>query len=198
GRLSEEILTDNFPNRFSIVDCDPMADVASSPTSRSRAVEESTRRPGLAQTWFGRVEKSDTLGRYGPLFVNRMARDPGRLKVHRGIGSQYAGERSRTTFMAHLGRLRRAADCLFPVARHRLLHSAPDQVASNLSRYYEGVGTFNNEAALRERLLQRRFNVTGPATAGIFKSVKSSDKRVESWLTEVPSRLAVLMRDIQH
>ncbi len=28
--------------------------------------------------------------------------------------------------------------------------------------------------------------------------MKSSDKRLESWLTEVPSRLAVLMRDIQH
>ena len=81
---------------------------------------------------------------------------------------------------------------------HRLLDSAPDQVASNLYRYYHGVGTFNNEAALRERLLQKLFNVTGPATAGIFKSVKSSDKRLESWLTEVPSRLAVLMRDIQH
>src|SRR3989454_98683 len=81
---------------------------------------------------------------------------------------------------------------------HRLLDSAPDQVASNLYRYYHGVGTFNNEAALRERLLQKLFNVTGPATTGIFKSVKSSDKRLESWLTEVPSRLAVLMRDIQH
>src|SRR3989442_5639334 len=33
---------------------------------------------------------------------------------------------------------------------HRLLDSAPDQVASNLYRYYHGVGTFNNEAALRE------------------------------------------------
>src|SRR5947208_860442 len=61
-----------------------------------------------------------------------------------------------------------------------------------------GVGTFNDEAALRERQLQKLFNVTGPATAGIFKSVKSSDKRLESWLSEVPSRLAVLMRDIQH
>src|SRR5436309_6846261 len=81
---------------------------------------------------------------------------------------------------------------------HRLLDSAPDQVASNLYRYYHGVGTFNNEAALRERLVQKLFNVTGPATAGIFKSVKSSDKRLESWLTEVPSRLAVLMRDMQH
>src|SRR5207249_9899599 len=115
GRLSEEILTDNFQNRFSIVDCDPMADVASSPTSRSRAVEESTRRPGLAQTWFDRVEKSDTLGRYGPLFVNRMARDPGRLKVHRGIGPQDAGECSWTTFMAHLCSLRRVSDYLFLV-----------------------------------------------------------------------------------
>jgi len=81
---------------------------------------------------------------------------------------------------------------------HRLLDSAPDQVASNLYRYYHGVGTFNNEAAVRERLLQKLFNVTGPATTGIFKSVKSSDKRLESWLTEVPSRLAVLMRDLQH
>src|SRR5436309_1051235 len=81
---------------------------------------------------------------------------------------------------------------------HRLLDSAPDQVASNLYRYYHGVGTFNNEAALRERLVQKLFNVTGPATAGIFRSVKSSDKRLESWLTEVPSRLAVLMRDMQH
>src|SRR5438034_6789614 len=41
---------------------------------------------------------------------------------------------------------------------HRLLDSAPDQVASNLYRYYHGVGTFNNEAALRERLLQKLFN----------------------------------------
>ena len=81
---------------------------------------------------------------------------------------------------------------------HRLLDSAPDQVASNLYRYYHGVGTFNNEAALRERLLQKLFNVTGPATTGIFKNVKSSDKRLESWLVEVPSRLAVLMRDILH
>src|SRR5437899_6064009 len=81
---------------------------------------------------------------------------------------------------------------------HRLLDSAPDQVASNLYRYYHGVGTFNNEAALRERLLQKLFNVTGPATTGIFKNVKASDKRLESWLAEVPSRLAVLTRDIQH
>jgi len=81
---------------------------------------------------------------------------------------------------------------------HRLLDSAPDQVASNLYRYYHGAGTFNNEAALRERLLQKLFNVTGPATAGIFKSVKSSDKRLESWLSEVPSRLAVLMADLRH
>src|SRR2546422_8696754 len=80
----------------------------------------------------------------------------------------------------------------------RLLDSAPDQVASNLYRYYQGVGTFNNEAALRERLLQKLFNVTGPATTGIFKNVKASDKRLESWLAEVPSRLAVLTRDIQH
>jgi len=71
-------------------------------------------------------------------------------------------------------------------------------VASNLYRYYQGVGTFNNEAALRERLLQKLFNVTGPATTGIFKNVKASDKRLESWLAEVPSRLAVLTRDIQH
>src|SRR2546426_1886102 len=81
---------------------------------------------------------------------------------------------------------------------HRLLDSAPDQVASNLYRYYQGVGTFNNEAALRERLLQKLFNVTGPATTGIFKNVKASDKRLESWLAEVASRLAVLARDIQH
>jgi hypothetical protein len=81
---------------------------------------------------------------------------------------------------------------------HRLLDSAPDQVASNLYRYYHGVGTFNDEAALRERLLQKLFSVTGPATTGIFKNVKSSDKRLESWLAEVPSRLAVLMRDIRH
>src|SRR5437879_10374409 len=81
---------------------------------------------------------------------------------------------------------------------HRLLDSAHDQVASNLYRYYQGVGTFNNEAALRERLLQKLFNVTGPATTGIFKNVKASDKRLESWLAEVPSRLAVLTRDIQH
>src|SRR2546426_11781547 len=51
------------------------------------------------------------------------------------------------------------------------LESTPDQVASTLSRYYHGVGTFNKEAAPRERLLQKLFNVTGPATAGIFKSV---------------------------
>src|SRR5205823_4049402 len=53
---------------------------------------------------------------------------------------------------------------------HRLLDSAPDQVASNLYRYYHGVASFNNEAALRERLLQKLFNVTGPATTGIFKN----------------------------
>src|SRR2546427_4041273 len=81
---------------------------------------------------------------------------------------------------------------------HRLLDSAPDQVASNLYRYYQGVGTFNNEAALPERLLQKLFNVTRPATTGIFKNVKASDQHLESWLTEVPSRLAVLTRDIQH
>src|SRR5207249_1282854 len=69
---------------------------------------------------------------------------------------------------------------------HRLLDSAPDQVAWNLYRYYDGVRTFNNEAALRDRMLERLFTVTGPATAGIFQSVKSSDKRLESWLSEVP------------
>src|SRR5437773_1786726 len=69
---------------------------------------------------------------------------------------------------------------------------------AEVRRHFHGVGTFNDEAALRERQLQKLFNVTGPATAGIFKSVKSSDKRLESWLSEVPSRLAVLMRDIQH
>src|SRR2546426_389462 len=52
--------------------------------------------------------------------------------------------------------------------------------------------------ALWERMLEKLFNVTGPATTGIFKTVKASDKRLESWLTEVPSRLAVLMRDLQH
>lgn len=81
---------------------------------------------------------------------------------------------------------------------HRLLDSAPDQVAANLYGYYHGIRTFNTEAALRERLLQKLFDVTGPATTGIFKSVKSSDKRLESWLSEVPSRLAVLMGDVQH
>src|SRR5207247_8806321 len=47
-------------------------------------------------------------------------------------------------------------------------------------------------------MLERLSTVTGPATAGIFQSVKSSDKRLESWLSEVPPRLAILMRDIQH
>jgi hypothetical protein len=81
---------------------------------------------------------------------------------------------------------------------HRLLDSAPDQVASNLYRYYHGVETFNNEAAQRERLMQKLFDVTGPATTGIVKNVRSSDKRLESWLTDVPSRLAVLMADLRH
>ena len=81
---------------------------------------------------------------------------------------------------------------------HRLLDSAPDQVASNLYRYYHGVETFNNEAALRERLMQKLFDVTGPATTGIVKNVRSSDKRLEAWLSEVPSRLAVLMADLRH
>jgi hypothetical protein len=81
---------------------------------------------------------------------------------------------------------------------HRLLDSAPDQVAANLYRYYDGVRTFNNEAALRDRMLERLFNVTGPATTGIFKTVRSSDERLEAWLNEVPSRLSVLMRDLQH
>ncbi len=40
--------------------------------------------------------------------------------------------------------------------------------------------------------------MTGPATTGIFNAVRSSDKRLESWLREVPARLTVLMRDIQH
>src|SRR3989441_1291200 len=81
---------------------------------------------------------------------------------------------------------------------HRLLDSAPDQVASNLYRYYHGVGTFNNEAALRERLLQKLFNVTRPATAGIFRSGKSSDKPLQPGRTGESARLAGLMRDIQH
>jgi len=81
---------------------------------------------------------------------------------------------------------------------HRLLDTAPDQVAGNLYRYYDGVRTFNNEAALRDRTLEKLFNVTGPATTGIFNAVRSSDKRLESWLREVPARLTVLRRDIQH
>lgn len=81
---------------------------------------------------------------------------------------------------------------------HRLLDSAPDQVAGNLYRYYDGVRAFNSEAALRERMLEKLFNVTGPATTGIFKTAKASDKRLESWLNEVPPRLAILMRDLQH
>jgi hypothetical protein len=80
---------------------------------------------------------------------------------------------------------------------HRLLDTAPDQIAANLYRYYDGVRNFNAEAALRERVLEKLFNVTGPATTGIFKSVKASDKRLEAWLQEVPSRLAILMRDLQ-
>ncbi len=80
---------------------------------------------------------------------------------------------------------------------HRLLDTAPDQIAANLYRYYDGVRNFNNEAGLRERVLEKLFNVTGPATTGIFKSVKASDKRLEAWLQQVPSRLAVLMRDLQ-
>lgn len=79
---------------------------------------------------------------------------------------------------------------------HRLLDSAPDQIAANLYRYYNGVRSFNNEAGLRERTLQKLFTVTGPATTGIFKSVKASDKRLEGWLLEVPSRLSTLMRDL--
>ncbi len=81
---------------------------------------------------------------------------------------------------------------------HRLLDTAPDQVAANLYRYYNGVRMFNNEAALRERMLHKLFEVTGPATTGIFVTVKSSDRRLESWLGEVPRRLAILMRDLQH
>ena len=81
---------------------------------------------------------------------------------------------------------------------HRLLDTAPDQVAGNLYRYYDGVRSFNNEAALRDRMLERLFSVTGPATTGIFKTVKSSDRRLEAWLSQVPSRLAVVMRDLQH
>lgn len=80
---------------------------------------------------------------------------------------------------------------------HRLLDTAPDEVAANLYRYYDGVRTFNNEAALRDRTLERLFSVTGPATTGIFKAVRSSDKRLEAWLVEVPSRLAILIRDLQ-
>lgn len=80
---------------------------------------------------------------------------------------------------------------------HRLLDSAPDQVAANLYRYYDGVRVFNNEAALRERMLEKLFSVTGPATTGIFKTVRASDRRLEAWLTDMPSRLAVLMRDLR-
>src|SRR2546427_1684098 len=68
---------------------------------------------------------------------------------------------------------------------HRLLGSAPDQVASNGYRYYHGVGTFNNEAPVPERLLQKLFNVTGPATTGIFKNLKARRQRPEAWLAEV-------------
>src|SRR2546422_1731947 len=75
---------------------------------------------------------------------------------------------------------------------HRLLDSAPDQVASNLYRYYHGVGTFNSEAASRERQLQKLFNVTGPATAGAFKRVKSRDQRPGRCLTAAPPRWAGL------
>src|SRR5438309_10845618 len=81
---------------------------------------------------------------------------------------------------------------------HRLLDSAPDQVASNLYRYYHGVASFNNEAALRERLLQKLFNVTGPATTGIFKNVKGSDKRLETWLVDAAARLAAGMQDLPY
>ena len=80
---------------------------------------------------------------------------------------------------------------------HRLLDTAPDQIAANLYRYYDGVRNFNTEAGLRERVLEKLYNVTGPATSGIFKSVKASDKRLEVWLQEVPSRLGILMRDLQ-
>src|SRR3989442_15066414 len=44
---------------------------------------------------------------------------PGSLMTHQGLGRRHAGERTRTTFMAHLGRLRRAADRLLPVAGRR-------------------------------------------------------------------------------
>src|SRR2546426_2610739 len=43
----------------------------------------------------------------------------GRLKVHQGIGSRYAGERTRGTVMARRGRLRRATNRLLPVAGRR-------------------------------------------------------------------------------
>jgi hypothetical protein len=80
---------------------------------------------------------------------------------------------------------------------HRLLDRAPDQVAANLYRYYDGVRMFNDAAALRDRTLERLFSVTGPATTGIFKAVRSTDKRLESWLNEIPPRLAILIRDLQ-
>src|SRR2546423_10224623 len=62
---------------------------------------------------------------------------------------------------------------------HRLLDSAPDQVAGNLYRYYDGVRTFNNEAALRDRMLERLFTLPGPATARVFPSVQSAGKGLE-------------------
>src|SRR2546426_10268776 len=78
---------------------------------------DSTAESAPPRTLFDRVDvKSDTLGGYGPLFVNRIPWNPGRLKVHQRIASRYAGERTRSTFIAPLGGLRRAADFLFPFA----------------------------------------------------------------------------------
>src|SRR2546428_6726152 len=91
-----------------------MAQAASSP---SRGCQTRPAESAPPRTLFDRVDvKSDTLGGDGPLFVNRIPWNPGRLKVHQRIASRYAGERTRTTVMAHLGGPRRSAQFRFPVA----------------------------------------------------------------------------------
>lgn len=80
-----------------------------------------------------------------------------------------------------------------------LLDCAPQQTVANLYRYYHGVRLYNQDLALRQRLLELLVGVSGPAQEFTVRNIRLAENRMEEWLRkEVPSRLLVLSQELQN
>ena len=80
-----------------------------------------------------------------------------------------------------------------------LLDYAPQQTVANLYRYYHGVRLYNENLALRQRLLELLVGLSGPSQEFTVKNIRLAENRMEEWFREeVPSRLLVLSQELQN